>query len=111
MDMSLNINGDFNTDGFGRPYEIDGTDEILQKIYISLSGRRGKFIYDRELGGELYKTELTDGYAEELLEAAAREAVQDIAGAEICGVRIRHSVAYAYAEIDGKMYEIELRRG
>ena len=84
MDTAINPGGDFDTDIIGRPYTIDGTDVILQKIYICLSGHRGGFIYDRELGGELYKIVLSDDNAEELLEIRAREAVKDIREAEVC---------------------------
>ncbi len=109
MDTAINPGGDFDTDIIGRPYTIDGTDVLLQKIYICLSGHRGGFIYDRELGGELYKIVLSDDNAEELLEIRAREAVKDIREAEVCGVRIRDGAAYVFVNIDDRIYNIALR--
>lgn len=106
MDMAINPKGDFDTEITGRPYTIDGTEELLQKIYICLSGHCGKFIYDREIGSELYKTELS----EDNLEMKAREAVKDIKEAEICGMQISNGTVYAFVDIDNKIYNIALRR-
>lgn len=111
MDMSLNVSGDFDTDILGRPYEIDGTEEILQKVYISLSAHGECFIYDRDLGGQLYKTDISSENAEKMLYARAKDLTENITGAEICGIEIRNGDTYAVVCIEGKNYDVALRRG
>ena len=110
MDMAINSGGDFDKDIFGRPYEVDGEEELIQKIYICLSARKGEFIYDRELGGELYKIEISGAGAEKILEAQAREAVKCVPGAEVQEISIDGSMIYALVYTDEGVHNIAVRR-
>lgn len=109
MDMAINPAGDFDIDS-GKPYEIEGTEEIMQRIYICLTAHRGNFIYDRELGGELYKIEVSENGAENILEVQAREAIKCIPNAEICEIHIVNGIVYALVSVDGWIRNIAIRR-
>lgn len=52
MDTALQ-NGDFTPAANGRPYHVDGTDEIFQQAIVRLTVPAGRFCYDPALGSRL----------------------------------------------------------
>ena len=58
MDTAIS-NGDFMLDSNGIPISIYGIQEILQRVLIRLTVRKGSFIYDTNLGSDLYKLKKT----------------------------------------------------
>lgn len=63
MDTFL-TNGDFARNDCGRPYEVDGFQELLQRAKIRLSVRQGSFQYDTKLGSRLYTLKNVSGDTE-----------------------------------------------
>jgi len=53
MDTLLN-NGNFDTERIGLPVQIDGEEELSQRIMIRLRVRRGSLAGDPSLGSRLY---------------------------------------------------------
>ena len=53
MDTAIS-NGDFLLDSRNRPIKISGLGELLQRVLIRLSVKKGSFIYDKNLGSRLY---------------------------------------------------------
>ena len=53
MDTALNIDGDFDVVN-DSVSSVEGLKELKQKMYITLSVRKGAFIYDRELGSDVF---------------------------------------------------------
>lgn len=109
MDTALNINGDFKKDIYGRAYMISGNDEIKQKIYIILSARLGKFVYDRTLGSEIYKIDLTLPNACDMITAQARKMLEIIPAAEVEGSEITDGKITVYVDINGECTAVELK--
>ncbi len=54
MDYKL-IDGDYTLSPSGHIERVEGVEEKKQRIYIRLSVRKGSFLYDENLGSELYK--------------------------------------------------------
>lgn len=54
MDTAIN-NGDFLLGYDGLPMSISGVQEILQRALIRLTVKKGSFIFDTNLGSNLYK--------------------------------------------------------
>lgn len=54
MDTAIS-KGDFLLDSSGLPISISGVQEILQRAIIRLTAKKGSFIYDTNLGSDLYK--------------------------------------------------------
>ncbi len=60
-------NGDIAVDSGGRYVHIIDDEELLQQAYISVAAKLGNFVYNRELGSELYKGNINDeNYAEKI---------------------------------------------
>ena len=59
MDTAL-INGDFKVSSNGRPEQIDGTQELLQRAAIRLNVPLGSFVYDAQLGSRLHSLKAED---------------------------------------------------
>lgn len=109
MDTALNINGDIALSELGKPYRISGKDEIQQQLYILLSAKKGGFIYDRELGSDIFTVDLSALNCLSEIEAKARQALTDFPTAEIVGVSIDNGTISLSIELDNELYEIELR--
>ena len=77
MDTAIS-NGDFICDSKGIPVELTGYDELLQRVLIRLTVKKGSFIYDTSLGSRLYTLKSTDGNLKERALSLVREALVDI---------------------------------
>lgn len=105
MDTAINISGDFDKDEDDNIFFISDTEEIKQKLYIMLSMKKGNFIYDRELGSELYKVINN----EQTAEAEARKALAGFPEAEVTGASIQNGQIIISVMYKGKNYDIEVR--
>ena len=103
MDTALNIM-DISRD------TVSGRDEIQQKLYIMLSARHGKFIYDRELGSDIFSADVSQPDFTDKIEAHARKALSDMPNAEIVGVEADNGSICIGVEVDSEIYEITVRQ-
>lgn len=69
--------GDFRMDAFGHPVTISGAQELLQRVLIRLSVKRGAFRLDPSLGSNLYLLKVTKSLDRDAL-TYAKEALIDI---------------------------------
>ena len=77
MDTAL-LNGDFLCDSRGFPMKIYGTEELLQRVFFRLSIKKGSFIYDRNLGSELYKLNIYEENIKSKATSLIKEALIDM---------------------------------
>lgn len=103
MDTALNIQ-DISPD------TVSGRDEIQQKLYILLSARHGKFIYDRELGSDIFSVDVSQPDFTDQIESHARKALSDMPNAEIIGVSADNGNLCIGIEVDSEIYEITIRQ-
>ena len=103
MDTALNMR-DISLD------TVSGRDEIQQKLYIMLSARHGKFIYDRELGSDIFSVDISQPNFTDQIESHARKALHDMPNAEIIGVEADHGNICIGVEVDSEIYEITVRQ-
>ena len=75
--------------------------EMLRKIYICLNAHRGGYIYNRELGSDIYSL-VGDSGSE--LTARARADHEKIQDCEVCSA----AENYVTVKLYGKEYRIEL---
>lgn len=77
MDTAL-INGDFKVSSNGRPEQIDGTQELLQRAAIRLNVPLGSFVYDAQLGSRLHSLKAEDDALNAKALAMAQEALKPL---------------------------------
>lgn len=77
MDTAIS-NGDFLRNSTGTPVEIHGYEEILQRVLIRLTVKKGSFIYDNSLGSRLYTLKASDVNLKERALSLVREALIDV---------------------------------
>ncbi len=90
MDTALS-GGDFLKSSNGHPVYVSNIEELLQRALIRLCVKKGSFIYDRELGSELYK--LRNYYSdiqtlEEMALEKVTQALQAIPQLSVTGVEL-----------------------
>ncbi len=109
MDLKLSINGDLKRKNGNLPYHITGREELIQRMYVLLCVRKGRFIYNRELGSRIREVELSDPDAALKIEAYARKALESIPSAEVTGVSIYGGQVTVMVLADGEDAGIQLR--
>ncbi len=57
LDTALS-NGDFLLDSRNKLIQVEGYNELLQQVLIRLCVKKGSFVYDRNLGSNLYKLDV-----------------------------------------------------
>ncbi len=87
MDTALS-NGDFLVNSQGRPISISGVQEILQRVLITLSVRKGSFIYDVNLGSDLHKLKYTNANLQYKAFLIVKEALSNIPEVKVENVKI-----------------------
>ena len=102
MDTALNIAGDISPD------TISGTDELKQQLYIALSAKKGRFIYDRGLGSDIFLADISEPDCINKIEAFARKALSDISNAEVIGVVAENNSICIGVETDSGIYDITI---
>lgn len=77
MDTALK-NGDFYLGTTGKPMAISGMKEMLQRALIRLTVKKGSFIYDKNLGSNLYTLKATSGNIKNKATLIVKEALADM---------------------------------
>lgn len=77
MDTALS-NGDFLRDTRNLPIQISDVQEILQRVLIRLNVKKGSFIYDKNLGSDLYKLSANTRNLQNKAKAIVIEALRPI---------------------------------
>ncbi|MBQ3929287.1 MAG: hypothetical protein II711_04260 [Clostridia bacterium] len=108
MDTALHISGDFEQSG-DEVLTVSGIQEIRQQVYIMLSAHKGAFIYDRELGSDIGKVDLSSENCIEEVEACARAALADVEGAEVVGVTIDDGAVWVSVVVQDTVFEVQVR--
>lgn len=85
MDTAL-INGDFIRDSNGRPKQIGGIQELLQRAAIRLKVPIGSFVYDARLGSRLHSLKPGDDALNAKALAMAQEALESLPQLTVAGV-------------------------
>ena len=86
MDTAIS-NGDFVCNSKGYPLTLTGYDELLQRVLIRLSVKKGSFVYDSSLGSRLYTLKISDINIKERALSLVQEALADISEVVVEGVR------------------------
>lgn len=81
-------NGDFLCNSRGTPIELAGYEELLQRVLIRLTVKKGSFVYDKSLGSRLYTLKATDGKIKGRALALAREALIEVPEVTVDDVKI-----------------------
>lgn len=81
MDVKIE-NGDTVLDMTGMPVYTQGFEEILQQVMICITSRKGKFIYNKDMGCSAV-TDVSGEREIRRLEARLREAIASVKGAQI----------------------------
>lgn len=87
MDTAVS-NGDFLCNSKGTPINLAGYEELLQRVMIRLTVKKGSFVYDKSLGSRLYTLKVTDGNIKERALALVREALIEIPEVAVNDVKI-----------------------
>ena len=111
MDMKLGLHGDMEINSLGLPFHIAGFEELVQRIYVLLSAKKGGFIYNRELGSSIDSVSPEDPQAVPKIEAFARKALESIPEAEVTGAAINDGGITVMVSLSGIDIEIFVRGG
>ena len=85
MDLLIQ-EADIALDARGRPTEISGVDELLQRALIRLIVKKGTFAYDSGLGSRLYTLRAGGQDVRGEAEAMVREALAEMSELTVEGV-------------------------
>lgn len=112
MDTAL-INGDFTLAPNGRPKQIDGVQELLQRAAIRLNVPLGGFVYDAKLGSRLHSLKTGDDSMNAKALEMAQEALKPLPQLTVAGtvcssgepwtVKVALSYSGGAAEIEVKL--------
>jgi len=91
LDTAL-YNGDFLLDNRNRIVEISGINEILQKISIILSVKKGSFCYDRNFGSELYKLRNYEDHLEDRAKMLVEQALYNLDYVKVSDVEVENDL-------------------
>ncbi len=86
LDTAISADGDFVLGSNGLPIKIKDEEEILQKILIRLTTKMGSFIYQKNLGSDLYKLrdlEADDEILKEEAKVIVKKVLFDVPQAEL----------------------------
>ncbi len=93
MDTALSPDGDYILGENGIPVKIYDTKELLQKILIKLTTKIGSFIYDTNLGSDLYTLKDAED-SEEIIKQKANVIVKkilcNVPQSELKNIEIKH---------------------
>lgn len=82
-------NGDIAVDSGGRYIHISGDEEVLQQAYICVCAKLGGFVYNRELGSELYKKDFDDESYKEKVNLIMAQALADFPQVSAAVIAVR----------------------
>ncbi len=115
--MDFNIsNGDYNLTPSGHIERVSGDEDIKQRILIRLVIRKGSFVYDEDLGSELYKLyrekrsnipNMAKQYVIDALEPETDISVQDVSVIWMSSNEIQISIEVL--DFEGNTIEVEVK--
>ena len=82
-------NGDIAVDSGGRYILISGDEVVLQQAYICVCAKLGGFVYNRELGSELYKKDFDDESYKEKVNLIMAQALADFPQVSAAVIAVR----------------------
>ena len=85
----------------------EDTELLKQKLYMMLCGRKGRFLYDRNLGSEICDVDFFDADSIEKVTSKARTAVKAIENAEVTDVEKVQGEFWIYIEVNGEVYVVK----
>ena len=88
MDTALK-DGDFYLGTTGKPIAISGIKELLQRVLIRLTVKKGSFIYDKDLGSDLYTLKNTNKDIKNQAIIMIKEALADMRKIEVEDISIK----------------------
>lgn len=88
MDTALK-DGDFYLGTTGKPIAISGIKELLQRVLIRLTVKKGSFIYDKDLGSDLYTLKNTNKDIKNQAIIMVKEALADMREIEVEDISIK----------------------
>lgn len=77
MDTAVS-NGNFICDSQNHLIELNGYNELLQRVLIRLCVKKGSFVYDENLGSRLYTLKASDANLPQKALSLIREALIDL---------------------------------
>lgn len=113
MDTAIN-NGDFLLNSVGKPFIISEEKEILQQVLIRLTVKKGSFIYDPNLGSNLYTIKPSQGNINNRVLSIVREALAPMSKIIVDNVNINlnnngeNLDLKVFISIDNKKREVEI---
>ncbi|MDR1254364.1 MAG: hypothetical protein LBJ95_05080 [Oscillospiraceae bacterium] len=81
--------GDFSLNSSGQPLTIFGTQEILQRVRLQLCIKKGSFLYNPDLGSDLFTLPTYNGDIETKALFLTKKALEDISGTAVEGVKVQ----------------------
>ena len=88
MDTALK-DGDFYLGTTGKPIAISGIKELLQRVLIRLTVKKGSFIYDKDLGSDLYTLKNTNKDIKNQALIMVKEALADMREIEVEDISVK----------------------
>ena len=88
MDTALK-DGDFYLGTTGKPIAISGIKELLQRVLIRLTVRKGSFIYNKNLGSNLYTLKNTNKDIKNQAIIMVKEALADMKEIEVDDISVK----------------------
>lgn len=82
MDIKIKDSDIYLTSSMNTVY-IDGIDEIVQRVQIACTAKKGEFAYDRDFGIDLSDIDFESEMLEDILQLRIDEATLDIKNAQI----------------------------
>jgi len=111
VDTAL-ANGDFQLDSNGRPKQIGGVQELLQRAIIRLNVPLGSFAYDTALGSRLHTLQTDDVNCSTKAIAMAQEALRQLPEFTVEGANCsaqKPETMIIELKYNGKTTEVEVK--
>lgn len=114
LDTAL-YDGDFLLSNRNRVVKISGIEEILQKVFIILSVKKGSFCYNRNFGSELYKLRNYEDHLEERAKMLVEQALYNLDYVKVTDVDFENDsendeiTLTLHLIIDEETYDLEVK--
>ena len=114
LDTAL-YDGDFLLSNRNRLVKISGIEEVLQKVFIILSVKKGSFCYDRNFGSEIYKLKNYEDHLEERAKMLVEQALYNLDYVKVTDVDVENDLENdditltLHLIIDEETYDLEVK--
>lgn len=100
-------NKDVVTESTGILKRLTGLDAMFQRAFICIASKKGKFVYDRQLGTDISEIDLSAEDAKDRLELVFNEALVNCSNAVAQVLEIGEKIKVKII-IDGQSTEVEV---